>query len=1044
MFLPEFCIRRPVAATVMILVLIVFGIISVGRLGVMLHPDVDLPIVSVQTIWQNARPEEVDNNVTDVLEDALGGIEGIKHIGSNSYQGVSRIIINFELFKDVDVAAQEVRDKTSTKLYELPLDAEYPIVEKVDINAQAVMWIAVYGQRAIEEVTDYADKIIKPDLQKLRGVGDVFVYGQEREVKIWLNRDRLATYAIGIDEVISAVKSQHIEVPGGKIESSEKEFSIRTMGEFPTEEAFNELIVTYRDGTPIRVKDLGYAEAGREDLYSVARFFSGDNAHKAVAIGVAPRSGANEVAMANLVRAEIDKIRTSLPQGYHIEISSDSTIFVQKSIDEVRFQLILGGIMAALVVLLFLQNVRTALFSSIAIPTSIVSTFAIIYAFGFTLNNLTMLALVSAVGLVIDDSIIMEENIYRHRFGLGKSALRAALEGSQEIGFAVIAATVTLVGVFLPVAFMGGIVGKFFKEFALTMAFAVACSMFVALTVEPMLASRFLKPMGENWRVFQGFNFLMQRGIMIYRRHLAWFLNHRYVVVLMVLFVLILGGFFLKQLDKEFITAEDRSEFLVLIETPLSYSIYKTDETVKEAEKFLEDIPEVTNYFALSGYGSGGAYGSNKGIMWVTLVPKSTRSKTQQDIMSELREKMKKIPDLQGTVSEISLIGEASRGEEVQFVIQGQSLEGLDTYSREIMERLKSTPGFTDLDRNLELEKPEVRIIIDRNKAADVGIDARTIAEAVGALIGGVDVAEFKSGGESYDIRLRLLESERTIPTDVDRIWIHTKKGEIVDLASIVRLETGVGPSVINRMDRQRAVTIYANLDRKIMSLGEATAKIDETLAQVLPEDYTSMYIGRSETFKETGNYLAFAFVLAIILTYLILAAQFESFVFPFSIMMGLPLAFVGAFGLLLITGNTFNLFSMLAMVLLVGLPTKNGILLVELTNQRRRQGYSLNDAIIEAAGIRLRPILMTAVSTMAGVIPVALGIGIGAESRQPMAIAIAGGMLSSTVLTLMVVPIVYSYLDGFTRLRIFAFLRKKLWVEEREDANSLSESRSR
>jgi HAE1 family hydrophobic/amphiphilic exporter-1 len=409
--------------------------------------------------------------------------------------------------------------------------------------------------------------------------------------------------------------------------------------------------------------------------------------------------------------------------------------------------------------------------------------------------------------------------------------------------------------------------------------------------------------------------------------------------------------------------------------------------------------------------------------------------------MADLRHQMTQIPDLHGVVSVMGIAGGASRSEDVQFVLQGPSLEGLDIYSREIMARMEKVPGVIDLDRSLELQKPEVRVVIDRDKAADLGIEVKTIAEAVGALIGGIDVAEFKSGGESYDIRLRLLGPERTIPTDVDRIWIHTKKGEIVDLASVVKLETGVGPNVINRVDRQRAVTIYANLDREIVKLGEATEKIDNILADVVPEGYSVMYLGHSETFKETGAYIAFAFVLAIILTYLILSAQFESFVFPFSIMMGLPLAFVGAFGLLLATGNTFNLFSMLALVLLVGLPTKNGILLVEMTNQRRRQGLNLNDALLEAAGIRLRPILMTAVSTIAGVVPVALGIGVGAESRQPMAIAIAGGMLSSTILTLMVVPVVYSYLDGFTQWRVFSFLKKRIWVDEDKEVQAQGET---
>ncbi len=525
MFLSELSIRRPVTATVIVLLFVIFGIIGMGRLGILLFPDVDFPVVSVSTTWLNARPEEVDNNVTDELEDSLGGIEGIKHISSESYQGLSRVMIEFELFKDVDVASDEVRDKVFRVINDLPEDSESPLIEKIDINANPVIWMAFFGQRSIEELTDYADKTVKPLFQKLKGVGDVWIYGQKRKVRIWLNRDRLARYNLGVDELIRVIKAQHIEVPGGKVESSSKEFLIRTMGEFPTEEAFNELIVAYREGNAIRLRDLGYAEAGREDFTSETRY-SGDKklVTKAAAIGIAPRSGANEVEMARLVKKEVENIRKILPPGMFLEIASDDTAFIESSIKEVKFQLILGGIAAALVVLLFLQNIRTTIFTSIAIPTSIISTFAAIYAFGFTINNLTMLALVTAVGLVIDDSIIMEENIYRHRFELKKPAMQAALDGSREIGFAVIASTLTLAGVFLPVAFMGGLIGRFFKEFALTMAFAVGWSMFVALTIEPCLLLVSLKPGGEKWLLF-GHLTLDGRLRTLYGQWIAWVLD---------------------------------------------------------------------------------------------------------------------------------------------------------------------------------------------------------------------------------------------------------------------------------------------------------------------------------------------------------------------------------------------------------------------------------------------------------------------------------------------------------------------------------------
>jgi hydrophobic/amphiphilic exporter-1 (mainly G- bacteria), HAE1 family len=1040
MFLPELCIRRPVTATVMVSILVIFGIIGLDRLGVMLLPDVDLPVASVSTIWRNARPEEVDRSVTNELEDGLGSIEGIKHINSESYQGLSRIVVEFELYKDIDVAAQDVRDKVSTRLASLPEDAEFPIIEKLDVNAQPVMWGALCGQRAIEELTDYADKVIKPRLQKLEGVGDVSIHGQNREVKIWLNRDRLATYNLGVDEVIGAIKSQHLEVPGGKVESPDKEFVVRTEGEFLSEAAFNELIIAYREGSPIRIKDLGRAEAGREDLNSEVRFYTGKGTKepdRAVALGIVPRSGANDVAMARLVRAEIEDVKKSFPAGMRFEVASDNTVFVQESIREVQYQLLLGGFMAAVVILLFLQNIRTTIFSSIAIPTSIISTFAAVYAFDFSLNNLTMLALVTATGLVIDDSIIMEENIYRHRFELNKSALTAALDGSREIGFAVVASTLTLAGVFLPVAFMGGIIGRFFQEFALTLAFAVFASMFVALTIEPMLASRFLKPGGEKWQVLRRFESVMHRGTALYRRCLAWFLERRYLVVLIMVAALVLGRVFFLHLGGELVTPEDRSEFHIFVETPLSYSIYKTDEVMRSVEQRVREIPELDNYFVMSGYSERGGAEANKGKVWVNLIPKNERARSQQEIMRETRRLLKDIPDLKAMVSEVSIIGGGDRSEEVQLMVQGPSLEGLDRYSQEIVRRLALIPGVVDVDRSLELEKPEVRVIIDRNKAADLGVEVKTIADAVGALIGGVTVVDFKERGESYDVRLRLTDKERNLPTDLDRIWIHTRKGETVELSSIATLQTGVGPNSVNRRDRQHAVSIFANVEGTTM--GEVQGAIDQTIAEVLPEGYRSAYIARAEVAQETGPYVRFAFYLAVLLTYLVLAAQFESFIYPFSIMMGLPLTFVGAFGFLAMTGNSYNIYSMLAMVLLVGLPTKNGILLIDRANQMRRQGMALKEALLEAAGTRLRPILMTAASTMAGVIPVALGIGVGSESRQPMAIAIAGGMFSATVLTLIVVPIIYSYLDGFTRLGLFGKIKKRLWVEENGETEGTS-----
>jgi len=1026
MILPEFSIRRPVSAFMMIAALVVFGLIGLSRLGIALYPDVDFPMVTVTTTWQNARPEEIDNEITDELEDAVSSVSGLKHITSQSLQGVSRITVEFELTKDIDVGAQEVRDKISARLHKIPDDADVPVIDKLDMNAQPIIWLAVTGEYAIEELTRIADEQVRVLLQKIEGVGEVRLGGaREKEIKIWLNRERLAAYRLGVDEVIDAVRSQHIDIPAGKIESREKEFLVRTIGELESAEAFNDLIVAYREGAPIRLKLLGYAETGREDSMAAARFATREGIFKNVGVGVAPRSGANNVAIARKVREALPEIRRMLPDGMNVRIASDTTEFIEESISEVKFQLLLGSIMAALVILLFLQNIRTTLISALAIPTSIISTFACIYALDFTLNNMTMLALITAVGLVIDDAIVMVENIYRHREELGKGSMAAALEGSSEVSFPVLAATMTLLGVFIPVAFMQGVVGRFFFQFAISMAFAVACSLLVALTVVPMLSSRFLRlQTRKSGYGFHIFNRVMDRLTDAYRNLLKWSLMHRLIILIFAVAAMIFGAWIFSLVGKEFVTAEDQSRVLIRIELPLSYSIDKTDVVMNRLREKLQKIPEVLHFFSISGSG-----GTNKGIAFITLVPKGERERTQSDLQTAIRGMLKDFPDVKGSVTDVSPMGGGSRNEDVQMVIQGPSIENIDRYSGELMERMSKTPGFIGVTRDLEIGKPEVRVIIDRAKAADAGVSVRSIGVAVAALLGGVDVADFKQGGKSYDIRVRLIYDQRILPQDVEKIWIRTARGELVDISNFTTLEIGVGPNVINRRDRQRSATIYANLDGKL--LGEALPEVRRMAEGILPEGYSSSFVGKGETFVETGQYILLAFTLAVLLTYMVLAAQFESFLQPFAIMMGLPLSFIGAFGLLFLLGNTFNLYSMIGLVLLVGLVTKNGILLIDYANQQREKGVDVADALVKAGVTRLRPILMTAASTVAGVIPVVMGVGVGSESRQPMAVVIAGGMLSSTVLTLVVVPVIYSYLDQFARWRVFEKMKARVMARD-------------
>ncbi|MFU8856932.1 MAG: efflux RND transporter permease subunit [Deferrisomatales bacterium] len=1026
MFLPHFSIRRPVAATVLVGALVVFGIIGVSRLGVSLYPDVDFPNVTVSTRWENARPEEIDNQVTDQLEDAISAISGIKHITSQSSQGRSRITVEFELTKDLDVAAQEVRDKVSARLRRLPSDAEVPVIDKLDINAQPILRLALTGQHAIEDLTRFAQDEVRPLLQRIEGVGEVSLGGaRQKEVHLWLYRERLTAYNVGVDEVMAAVRGQHAEVPGGRIESLDKEFLIRTVGEFATPEEFNELIVAWRDGTPVRLRHVGYAEAGRQESLSVARFTTKEAVSRTVSVNVAPRSGANQVAIARAVKDMLPEIRAMLLEGMTLHIATDTTEFIEQSIDELRFQLFLGGLAAALTILIFLQNARTTLISALSIPTSVVAAFAAMYGMGFTLNNMTMLALITAVGLVIDDSIVTVENIYRHRDAMDKGPRRAAFDGSGEVYFAILATTAALAGVFLPVAFMGGLVGRLFFEFAVSMAFAVACSTFVAMTVVPMLASRVLTVNRDKGRVFRAFDQAVAGLSALYRRLLGWALRHRLAVVGLAALALAAGGFLFQNLGKEFITAEDQSRFTVRIRTPLAYSLDKTDELLRRVEGHLRAIPEVSHFFSISGIGGS----AQNAIAIVTLVPKDQRSRSQREVQREINGFLRTIPDLRGVAADISPMGGGARNEDIQLVIRGPRLEALDRYSQEIMERLERTPGFVGLTRDLDVGKPEVRVRIDREKAADAGVSVRDVASAVGALMGGVQVGEYKEGGRTYEVRLRLVPEHRELPGDVERIWLRSRDGRLVDASGFVSVDVGVGPSVINRLDRQRSATVYANLEGLV--LGDALPRVRALAEEVLSDGYTVKFAGRAETFGETGQYVAFAFLLAIVLTYMVLAFQFESFLQPLAIMTGLPLTFVGAFGLLYLMGNTLNLFSMIALILLVGLATKNGILLIDFTNQLRARGLSVHEALVEAGATRLRPILMTAISTVAGVVPVAVGIGVGSESRQPLAVAIAGGILSSTFLTLAVVPVAYSYLEQLGGWRVVGWAKGKIFARD-------------
>lgn len=1004
MWLADTSIKRPVFATMLIMGLVVLGVISYPQIGVDLFPKVEFPMVNITTTIRGASPEIMDIDVTDKIEEAVNTINGVKTISSTSIEGVSRVIVEFVLERDIDLAVQDVREKISLIRSRLPRDIDEPIIEKVDPDAVPVIWLALTGEKSIRELSTYADEILKEQFQRINGVGAVRTGGMRlRQVRVWLDADRLSAYQITAHDVVGALQRGNVEIPAGRIESDTKEYSIKIKGEFPRIQDFSELIVIYKNGAPVRLKDVGRVEDGMEERRSITRF----NGTPGVGLGIQKQSGTNTVEVIDRIKKELINIRRSLPPGMSLEISFDQSAFIKRSINEVQHHLIYGGIFAVLSVLLFLKSIRVTLISALAIPTSIISTFAIMYAFGFTFNNMSMLALSLSIGILIDDAIIVIENIHR-KIEDGMKPREAASFATSEIGLAVMATTIAIVAIFLPVAFMKGIIGRFFMQFALTVVFAVIVSLFVSFTLTPMMASRYLKShhspvtshqSGRWYKVIEKF----------YRSLLQIALNHRAVVIILATAVFIFSLYMTKFIGKEFIPQEDQGRFIVRLQAPIDYSVGEVDRLFKKAEEIIRSTPEVKTVFYAQGFGGE----VNKGLMFIGLKEKSERGKIQQEIMAEVRKKLRNIPGLKGTAEDVSLIGGGQRVVPIQYSIRGRDLSALQTYAGQIVSEFSKLPGIVDIDTSLETGKPEVRVFIDRDKAADLDVDIGSIAETVNFLIGGeMDVTKFKdeARGRRYDVRMRLESGDRSNPDDIGRLYVRGKDGRFIELSNIVMIQEAGGPSVINRLDRQRAITLFANLEGK--PLGEAKAELDSISGKVLPLDYSGRYKGMAEIMGESFFYLMFAIILGIIFAYMILASQFESFIHPITILLSMPFSFIGAFGALLITGKTLNIFSFIGLILLMGLVKKNAILLVDYTNTLRNRGLERREAILQAGPVRLRPILMTTFAMVFGMIPIAVGFGEGSETRAPMAIATIGGLLTSLFLTLIVVPVAYDLLD--------------------------------
>jgi HAE1 family hydrophobic/amphiphilic exporter-1 len=1028
MGISQLSIRRPVLTLVLVLVLVLFGFIGYQRLGVDLWPEVEWPMVTVTTFLQGASPETIESEVTEPIEERVNEIEGVKHITSVSALGVSQVMVEFELYKDVDVAAQEVRDKVSVARRDLPEDIEPPVIDKLDINAQAFMWISVVSDvHSYKEISQYADKVLKRHLQTAAGVGAIQLSGfREREVKIWLDRDKLNAYHLTAPDVAAALRREHIEIPAGRIETGPRELLAKTMGEFPSPASFNELIITFRDGTPIRLKDVGYAQEGfdeEEQYRTIARF----QGRPAVGLGIKKQSGTNTVAVSEAVKKRLAELRPTIPAGMEVIIGFDAADFIRESVLGAQRDLFFGAMLTVLTMFLFLRSVRPTLVASVIIPTTLVGTFAAMYFFGFTLNNLTLMALTISVGMIIDDTIVVIENIFRH-LEEGKKPVEAARAAMGEIGFAVLTTSLAIVSVFLPIAFMGGIIGRFFFYFGLTVTFAVGISTFLALTFSPMACSRTLRIGTKQNRLQLALERLLEALERGYARLLRQALRHRFAVVGLGLVAFLASLGIVRLLKLEFVTQADESRFIVYYKVPVGTSLERSDYFLRHVEEALASIPEIRHFS--TGLGFGDVSDVNEGIAFIRMHDKSARTRSQMEVMAEVRNKLAQVPGfLAVSVESVGLLGGGQRNADIQLILKGPDLEKLQEYSEEFMRRYRQIPGIVDVDSDLELTKPEVRVYIDRDRAADLGVPVQTVASTLSTLIGGQDVVKYKEFGERFDVNVRLLPEHRSRPADLNEIYVPAGpaaqlgsgvNGErkLIELRTLVDIKEAVGPDKIRRHDRTRAVQIYANVAEGKFQ-GEAILDAERLLKDLLPAGYSSTFVGRSEAMGESFGYLLGAFLLSIGIIYLVMAGQFESFLHPFTILLTVPLSFFGAFGALLLSGYGLSVFAMLGVIMMMGLVTKNAILLIDYTNLLRSDGVPTYAALLRAGPRRLRPILMTALTTIFGMLPLALGLSAGGESRAPVGVSIVGGMATSTLLTLVVIPVAYSLLaDATVRVR--------------------------
>jgi HAE1 family hydrophobic/amphiphilic exporter-1 len=1018
-------IRRPVFAAMIVLGLVTLGIVSLTKLEIELNPDVDFPIVQVATVLRGASPETIETEVTDILEEEINTIEGTRTLRSISSQGLSQIIVEFELGHESEIKAQEVREKVAIARPRLPLDVEDPVVVQFDPDAVPIMEIMLGGPVSIRELSDFADHVVAERLERLAGVGSVRVVGaRKREIRIWLDPLRLTGYGLAIGDVARTLRQENAELAGGRIEGPEREWSVTTQGKVRRVEDFGALIVAQRGGRLVYLRDVGVIEDGLEEERSIARL----NGQRGVSLQLRRQSGANTVAVARRVRAELEDIRPSAPPGVTLTLARDNARFIEASIRAIFTDMIWGGFLAVMIVLLFLRNNRSTLIASLAIPSSVIGSFTLFYIAGFSLNTMSLVALTLSIGLVIDDAIVVLENIYRRMEG-GESRMAAADKGASQVGLPVIATTGSVCAVFVPIAFMEGMVGQWFYEFGLVVVITVCISLLVAFTLTPMVASRILRVNANPGWFYASLERAFRALETGYARLLGGAVRHKGMTVAVALVAVVGGCAIGRTLDFGFYQEGDRSEFTVRAKLPIGTPLAVTGRVTRKIESLIAEHPHVHTVFSTAG--GGYRHAPHEASVFIGITDKTERSETQNEIMSELRERLvANVPEAEEIeVNNIAWVSMNARQALLQYTLRGPELHRLEGYADGMLARMRADPTLVDVSSSHEAGKPEITLDIDRDVAADLGVPAVSAGYTIRALLAGEKVGSYEEAGRRHDVRIQVLPQYRDDPSQLDLIRVRSLRGELVPLTNVVHRRVGEGAVEIHRENRARQITLYANMaDGKAMGIG--TTKIEawgREIGIASPDELVPS--GRVRAMAETFVSLTLAFLLALAAIYMILASLYNSLTHPFVIMMSAPLSFIGAALALKLAGMSIDLMSGIGLLVLMGLVMKNGILLVDYANQFRAAGRGREEAALEAGRVRMRPVLMTTGALVFGMAPLAFGVGLDSEFRAPIGMISVGGLITSTLLTLVVVPVVYCLIDSaseYTRTRLAALVSRR------------------